>query len=56
MYSITPTDLGKVKKDNIDKEILRTAIIGELDTVNLYEQLADSTDNEDIKADLLDIA
>jgi rubrerythrin len=56
MYSTTPTDLGKVKKENIDKEILRAAIIGELDTVNLYEQLADLTANEDIKADLLDIA
>ncbi len=51
-----PVDLTKVSKENIDKEILRTGIIAELDAVNLYEQLAAMTDNQDIKKVILDIA
>jgi len=51
-----PINLEKVKKEDIDKEILRTGIIAELDAVSLYEQLAAITENEDIKKILLDIA
>jgi rubrerythrin len=51
-----PIDLTKVSKGNIDKEILRVGIIAELDAVNLYEQLAAFTENNDIKKILLDIA
>jgi len=56
MMSNIPIDLTKVKKENIDKEILRTGIIAELDAINLYEQLAAATENNDIKRILLDIA
>lgn len=51
-----PLDLQKVSKENIDKEILRVGIIAELDAINLYEQMAALTDNENIKIILLDIA
>ena len=51
-----PINLSKVSKENIDKEILRTGIIAELDAINLYEQLAAATDNEDLKDILMDIA
>ena len=51
-----PISLSKVSKENIDKEILRTGIIAELDAINLYEQLAAATDNEDLKDILMDIA
>ncbi len=51
-----PINRGKVSKENIDKEILRTGIIAELDAINLYEQLAASTDNKDLKDILMDIA
>jgi rubrerythrin len=37
-------------------EILRVGIIAELDAVNLYEQLAAATENEDLKKVLLEIA
>ncbi len=37
MLSIIPIDLNKIKKEDIDKEILRLGIIAELDAVNLYE-------------------
>ena len=54
--STNPIDLGKVKKEEIDKEILRLGIIAELDAVSLYEQLAAMTDNKNIKKVLLDVA
>lgn len=56
MLSTEPIDLSKVKKEEIDKEILRLGIIAELDAVNLYEQLAAKTESKEIKAILLDIA
>ena len=40
----------------MDKEILRAGIIGELDAINLYEQMAAMTENENMKKILLDIA
>jgi rubrerythrin len=56
MLSQIPIDLKKVKSGDIDKEILRLAIIAELDAVNLYEQMASLTDNSDMKKILLDVA
>jgi len=56
MMSKIPIDLQKIDKEKIDKEILRVGIIAELDAINLYEQLAAITQNEDIKKILLDIA
>lgn len=56
MLSKIPLDLGRVSRENTDKEILRAAMIAELDAVNLYEQLAAMTQNKDLKAVLMDIA
>jgi len=56
MLSGIPINLEKVKKDELDKEILRLGMIAELDAVNLYEQLAAMTENKNIKEILLDIA
>jgi len=56
MLSAIPTDLKKAKKEEIDREILRTGMIAELDAVSLYEQLAAMTKNAGIKKILLDIA
>jgi rubrerythrin len=56
MLSQLPIDLAKVKKENIDKEILRAGIIAELDAINLYEQMAAMAENPDIKKIILDIA
>jgi rubrerythrin len=56
MLSQIPIDLENVKKEDLDSEILRAGIIAELDAVNLYEQMAAMTENEDIKKILLDIA
>jgi len=56
MLSKIPIDLGRIKKDALNKEILRSAIIAELDAINLYEQMAEMTPNAKIKKVLLDIA
>jgi rubrerythrin len=56
VLSKIPVDLEKIKKEDIDKEILRVGIIAELDAINLYEQMAAMTDNENLREILLDIA
>ena len=56
MLSKLPTDLAKVEKGNIDREIARAGMIAELDAVSFYEQLAAMTDDKNLKKILLDIA
>lgn len=56
MLSQLPINLDKVKKEDLNKEILRLGMIAELDAVSLYEQLAAETEKESIKKALLDIA
>lgn len=51
-----PINLEKIAQEDLDKEILRAAIIAELDAVNLYEQMAALTENKHVKTILLDIA
>lgn len=56
MLSKIPIDLEKVKKEDIDMEVLRAAIIAELDAINLYEQMAALVQDKNIKEILLDVA
>jgi rubrerythrin len=56
MLEEKPIKLEKVEKKFLDREILRLAIIAELDAVTLYEQLAAATDDEAIREVLLDVA
>ncbi len=56
MLSKIPIDLEKIGKEGLDKEILRAAIIAELDAINLYEQMADIARNGNIRKVLLEIA
>ena len=56
MLSKIPLQLAKVKKKDLDKEILRAGIMAELDAVSLYEQLAAMTSKAAIRKILLDIA
>jgi Uncharacterized conserved protein len=56
MLSKIPLNLEKIKKEDIDKEILRAGIIAEIDAINLYEQMAALTTNENIRTILLDVA
>jgi len=56
LLSEIPILVDKISKENVNKQALRTAIIAELDAVNLYEQLAEMVSDERIKKVLLDIA
>lgn len=56
MLSKIPINLEKIRREDLDKEILRVGILAELDAVNLYEQMAAMTEDENIKKILLDIA
>jgi rubrerythrin len=56
MLSKIPIKMENIKEEDIDREILRVAVIAELDAINLYEQMASIANNEDIKTLLLDIA
>ncbi|MCD6421936.1 rubrerythrin [bacterium] len=51
-----PIKLEKLSREKLDMELLRVGMIAELDAVNLYEQLAAATDNDDLKKVFLDIA
>ncbi|MCD6490444.1 MAG: rubrerythrin [Thermodesulfobacterium sp.] len=56
MLSKIPFDLAKIEEEDLDRQLLRIAIIAELDAINLYEQLASLTEDENLKAVFLDIA
>lgn len=56
MLSELPIRLERVRKEDLDREILRLGIIAELDAISLYEQLAAMTENRNIKRVLLEIA
>lgn len=56
MLSKIPVEIGKVEKKILNREILRAAMIAELDAISLYEQLAAVTEDEKLKAVLMDVA
>ncbi len=56
MLSKIPIDLTKVNREDLDREILRAALIAEFDAINLYEQMAGLTRSGSIKKILRDVA
>jgi len=56
MLSKIPIDIEKINPENIDKEIIRAALIAELDAINLYEEMAALAKDQSIKEVLLDVA
>jgi rubrerythrin len=56
MLSDIPKNVGKMRPDDINREVLRAGMIAELDAISLYEQLAAIASNPDIKRVLADIA
>jgi len=56
MLSKIPINLEKNSKKSLDIEMLRVAIIAELDAINLYEQLSATTEDKKMKEVFLDIA
>ena len=55
MLSLIPLSLEKIKKEVLDKQILRVGIIAELDAINLYEQMLALTTDKNIRTMLLDV-
>lgn len=56
MLSNIPFNLEKISKTDVDKELLRAAMIAELDAVNLYEQMANLATSKDLKIVFLEVA
>lgn len=56
MLSSVPIDLNKIQKEDLNKEILRAGIIAEYDAINLYEQMAALTEDQNIRKVLLAVA
>ena len=56
MFSKVPIDIAKMSKEEINKEMLRAALIAELDAISLYEQMAGMTENDEVRRVLLDVA
>ncbi len=56
MLAKNPADLSQVDNKKKDQEILRLAVIAELDAVSLYEQLAAATNDKKLKKVLLEVA
>lgn len=56
MLSKIPFSLENLAEEDLNRQILRIALMAELDAINLYEQLASLTDDENIRTVLLDIA
>ena len=53
---INMAELSQLDGPQRDKKMLRLSIIAELDAANLYEQMANMSDNDDIKMIMLDVA
>ncbi|OYT31452.1 MAG: rubrerythrin [Thermofilum sp. ex4484_79] len=56
MLSKIPINIEGMRQKDIEKVILRTAIIAELDAISLYEEMASLVQDEKIKKVLLDVA
>jgi rubrerythrin len=56
MMSKIPAKFEGLGKNEVDNEILRAAIIAELDAINLYEQMAAMASDKNLKEILLDVA
>ena len=56
MMSEIPIKLKLAKKEHIDKEVLRAAVMAELDAISLYEQLAEITGNELVRKVFREVA
>ena len=56
MLSLIPSSIERLEGKELDREILRAAIIAEFDAINLYSQMAALTANENLRKILLDVA
>jgi hypothetical protein len=48
-------NLAGVAPEDLDKEILKAAVLAELETINMYEQLAEMTRSRELRTTILDV-
>ena len=48
-------DLAGVAPEDLDKEILKAAVLAELETISMYEQLAEMTRSRELRTTILDV-
>ncbi|MFW9876109.1 MAG: ferritin family protein [Candidatus Thorarchaeota archaeon] len=56
MLSKIPTKEENLSKEQTDSELLRAGILAELDAINLYEQMAATTDDDNLKKVFMEVA
>ncbi|MDA8171134.1 MAG: hypothetical protein M0033_07750 [Nitrospiraceae bacterium] len=58
MFGADIKDIAAIIKnpEDADRQFLRLSIMAELDAINLYEQIAGLTKNEDLRKVMLDVA
>lgn len=56
MLSKIPTKEENLSKEQTDTELLRAGILAELDAINLYEQMAATTEDENLKKVFMAVA
>lgn len=56
MLSKIPFDLNSIEEEDLERQLLRIAIMAELDAINLYEQLASLAEDEKLKVLFYEIA
>jgi len=56
MLSKIPIKLDRIKKEDLDKEILRAAMIAELDAINLYEEMGGMAQDQNLRKLLLEVS
>ena len=56
MLAQSGVDVSAIPQSKNDIDLIRTAMVGELDAISLYNQIAETSDNEEVKKILLSIA
>lgn len=56
MFSKIPTKDDAFKQEGVERGMLRAAIMAELDAISLYEQMAETTQNRNLRKIFLDVA
>ena len=55
MHKITVSDLTNVAPEELDKEILKMAVLNELEAINDLEKMAEMTRNRELRATILNV-
>lgn len=48
-------NLTNVAKEDLDKEIMKAAVVSELESISLFEQMAEMTRNKNLRTTLIEV-